>query len=186
MDKRLEDMTLEELWELFPIILTEHNPLWRRWAAEEITLVKQILCIYHAKFSHIGSTAIPGIKAKPIVDILIEVSGRYDWRTIKDRMCKAGYICMAESNARMSFNKGYTAAGYAEKVFHLHVHRVGDNDEILFRDYLLAHPDVAKEYERLKLDLCEKYRHDRDAYTAAKSGFVARVVRAAMDAKMQP
>lgn len=76
----------------------------------------------------------------------------------------------------MSFNKGYTPAGYADKVFHIHFHISGDNDEIRFRDYLIAHPDVAKEYERLKLSLLPKYWHDRDGYTEAKTAFVRSVV----------
>ena len=75
----------------------------------------------------------------------------------------------------MSFNKGYTLHGYDDKVFHVHFHTVGDNDEIRFRDYLLTHPDVAGEYERLKLSLLPKYRNDRDGYTSAKSGFIKRI-----------
>ena len=58
---------------------------------------------------------------------------------------------MSSSERRMSFNKGYTPEGYAERVFHIHVHAVGDNDEILFRDYLRDHPAVAREYEALNV-----------------------------------
>lgn len=65
---------------------------------------------------------------------------------------------MSFPDNRMSFNKGYTPAGYADKVFHVHVHRIGDNEEILFRDYLLAHPEYAEEYEKLKLSLLSKYK----------------------------
>lgn len=83
---------------------------------------------------------------------------------------------LRETRMSMSFNKGYTPAGYADKVFHIHFHISGDNDEIRFRDYLIAHPDVAKEYERLKLSLLPKYRHDRDGYTEAKTAFVRSVV----------
>ncbi len=56
----------------------------------------------------------------------------------------AGYICMSSSENRMSFNKGYTPQGYAEKVFHVHIHAMGDNDEIAFRNYLNSNPVVAK------------------------------------------
>ena len=91
-----------------------------------------------------------------------------------------GYICMAESDNRISFNKGYTPAGYAEKVFHIHFHKTGDNDEILFRDYLIAHPEVAKEYEILKLSLLPKYKNDRDGYTEAKSEFVLQIIKRAL------
>ena len=83
-----------------------------------------------------------------------------------------GYICMSESNDRKSFNRGYTNEGFAERVFHLHLRYAGDNDELYFRDYLNENPDVAKEYEKLKLSLWKKYEHNRDGYTEAKSEFV--------------
>ena len=79
---------------------------------------------------------------------------------------------MNQYENRISFNKGYTSDGYAEKVFHLHLRVKGDNDEIYFRDYLNGHPDIAKEYEQLKLSLWNKFEHDRDGYTDAKTGFV--------------
>lgn len=71
-------------------------------------------------------------------------------------------------------NKGYTPQGFAERVFHIHLRVAGDIDELYFRDYLNAHPEVAKEYERLKLSLWKEYEHDRDGYTAAKSAFVSK------------
>ena len=83
---------------------------------------------------------------------------------------------MSESETRISFNKGYTPAGYADKVFHIHIHLPGDNAEIQFRDYLIAHPESAKAYEALKLSLLPKYRHNRDGYTAAKTEFVKEIL----------
>ncbi|MDE6288640.1 MAG: GrpB family protein, partial [Muribaculaceae bacterium] len=80
------------------------------------------------------------------------------------------------SETRMSFNKGYTPEGYAERVFHIHFHPAGDRDEILFRDYLLSHPATAKEYEKLKQNLLPAFRHDRDGYTAAKTDFINKVL----------
>ena len=125
--------------------------------------------------SHIGSTAIPNIQAKPIIDILVEISPDIDWQLIKNEMESAGYICMSVTDTRMTFNKGYTPRGYAEKVFHIHIHVIADNDEIYFRDYLLTHTDVAREYETLKLGLLPKYRNNRDGYTEAKTDFVKRI-----------
>lgn len=170
--KRLEQMTLDELWQLFPIIISPHNPLWNEWAKEEIHRLSGILSEFSPVITHIGSTAIPSIQAKPIIDILVEVNPHCDSALIKNAMKSSGYICMNQSPSRMSFNKGYTPEGYAQKVFHIHVHNLGDNDEILFRDYLIEHPERAKEYEALKLSLLPKYRHDRDGYTAAKTAFV--------------
>lgn len=68
--------------------------------------------------------------------------------------------------------KGYTENGFAERVFHLHLRYEGDNDEIYFRNYLIAHPDIAREYERLKLGLWKRFEHDRDGYMNGKTEFV--------------
>lgn len=165
-------MTLEELWELFPIVLVPHNPRWKEWAADEIKSLGKLLSHFTPNIHHIGSTAIPDIQAKPIVDILVEIPVNVGWNAVKKVMEQAGYICMATSYTRMSFNKGYTPEGYEERVFHIHFHRSGDNDEISFRDFLLSHSDAAKDYERLKLSLLSAYRNDRDGYTEAKTDFI--------------
>ena len=172
-------MTLEELWELFPIVLTSHNPQWTYWAEEEIRWLSTALSEYSPIINHIGSTAIPDIQAKPIVDILVEVSPEIEWQPIMEILEHNGYIRMSESGTRISFNKGYTPAGYADRVFHVHVHRTGDDDEILFRDYLIANPESAKEYERLKHSLLPKYKNNRDGYTEAKNEFIKHIVRLA-------
>lgn len=166
---------MEELWELFPIVLSAHNPHWSEWAEEEKTSISTLLAGFDKRITHIGSTAIPGIMAKPIMDILVEIPAETDKEGIRKIMEDAGYICMSVSDKRMSFNKGYTPEGYAERVFHIHFHHRGDNDEIRFRDYLISHLDVAKEYERLKLSLLPKFKHNRDAYTEAKTDFVKRI-----------
>ena len=124
------------------------------------------------RISHIGSTAIPSIWAKPIVDILVEVPKESMLVDYKDLIVSNGYLCMSQSENGLSFNKGYTENGFAERVFHLHLRYAGDNNELYFRDYLIEHPDVAKEYEELKLRLWKKYEHNRDAYTNAKTEFV--------------
>ena len=67
--KRLEDLTLEELWQLFPIILTAPNPEWSDWAIQEISYLQTVLGDLIFRINHIGSTAIKGIWAKPIIDI---------------------------------------------------------------------------------------------------------------------
>lgn len=162
-------MTLEELWMLFPIILTEHNDCWTEYYAEEAAELKRILP-EETVINHIGSTAVKGIWAKPIVDILVEAKGNF--QDIATTLQNSGWIKMFESETRLSFNKGYTENGFAEKVFHLHLRYTGDNDEICFRDYLITHPDVAKEYEKLKLKLWKRFEHNRDGYTEAKSEFI--------------
>lgn len=177
MSKKLSEMTLQELWQLFPIILTEHQPIWAKWYAQEQRQLS--LALPQAVFHHIGSTAIPGIQAKPIIDILAELPPDVPLHEASAALTACGYRCMSRSDARMSFNKGYTESGFAEKVFHLHLRHAGDHDEIYFRDHLLAHPDIAREYEQLKLGLWKPYEHDRDGYTQAKTDFVRRITEAA-------
>ena len=79
---------------------------------------------------------------------------------------------MSETSDRISFNKGYTEKGFAEKVFHLHLRYIGDNDELYFRDYLIEHTNIAIEYGRIKLKLWKKYEFNRDGYTNSKTGFI--------------
>ena len=176
MGKKLSQMSLEELGQLFPITLTTHRTYWQDWYAEEADLLQHILptdCV--DRISHIGSTAVAGIWAKPIIDILVEVSEDSDFRSLKDCLTAGGYLCMSEGSRRMSFNKGYTENGFAQRVFHLHLRRPGDNDELYFRDYLITYPDIAQKYEALKLGLWKQYEHDRDGYTEAKSEFIKEI-----------
>lgn len=174
VSKTLADLTLEELWELFPIILTEPNSLWGEWYQEEISRIKLYVDISNCRLNHIGSTAIKDIYAKPTVDILMEIPFQMSMGSVKDSLIKGGYLCMYESNNRMDFNRGYTLTGFAERVFHLHLRYIGDNDELYFRDYMNEYHNLAKEYEKLKLSLWKKYEHDRDGYTEAKTEFVKR------------
>ena len=173
MGKKLSEMTLEELWALFPIVLTEHKDCWAEYYAEQATELRKILP-KGAIINHIGSTAVNGIWAKPIVDILVEVSENLDLSEVSKTLQNIGWIQMSASEKRVSLNKGYTEKGFAEKVYHLHLRYFGDNDELYFRDYLNIHPEVAKEYETLKLELWKQFEHDRDGYTAAKSEFVTK------------
>lgn len=72
MGKKLSEMSLEELWHLFPIFLTEYQTCWKEWYSEEEIFLKNAMP-QGARISHIGSTAISSIWAKPIIDILVEV-----------------------------------------------------------------------------------------------------------------
>ncbi len=180
MTKALEDMSLEELWQLFPIFLREHQLEWKDWYEEErLRLLSflpehQIVCL-----SHIGSTSVETIWAKPIVDIMLEIPIETDMAIIRDLLLQNGYLLMSESQGRMSFNKGYTPSGFAKRVFHLHLRYAGDHDELYFRDYLQEHPAVAKDYEQLKLSLWKQYEHNRDAYTDSKTDFIKKYTKEA-------
>lgn len=176
MGKKLSEMTKEELYELFPIILKEHNPAYKSWYIEEKEeIIKALGQDNISRINHIGSSAVEGLIAKPTVDILLEIDNDCNVDEIKSRLIGSGWILMSYKDSpvfRMSFNKGYTPEGFAEKVFHIHVHYPGDWGELYFRDYLLSHSDVAKEYASLKQELFKKYEHDRDGYTEAKTKFI--------------
>ncbi len=170
MSKPLSEMSLEELWELFPIRLTEHQACWEDWYQIEKGHLLPILPDT-VKIHHVGSTSINGIWAKPTIDILVEANPS-DHEAIKSLLLRDGYLCMAQTETRIDFNKGYTPDGFAEKVFHLHLRKFGDNDELYFRDYLNEHPEIAAEYEKLKLSLWKRFEHNRDAYTESKTDFI--------------
>jgi GrpB-like predicted nucleotidyltransferase (UPF0157 family) len=168
-------MTLDELWELFPISLVEHDETWaRQYEGVEAALRESLTGLPVDRISHIGSTAVRGIRAKGIVDVLVELPEGADMEEAADRLERGGFTRMSERDGRVSLNRGYTPDGFADEVFHVHLRFAGDNDELYFRDYLNAHPEAAAEYEALKVGLCERFEHDRDAYTEAKSDFIGK------------
>lgn len=179
MTKLLSEMTLEELWELFPIFLSEHKTCWNAWYVEEESRILNLFPNMKFQINHIGSTAINDIWAKPIIDILLEIPYDISMENIKHILLSNGYICMSENEKRMSFNLGYTNVGFAEKVYHLHLRYMGDNDELYFKDYLNDNPEVAKQYEELKLSLWKIHEHNRDEYTYAKETFITNVTNTA-------
>jgi len=176
MKKDLSEMSKEELWRLFPIILKEHNPQYKEWYESEKNSLLQLIKkedIY--RINHIGSTAVSGLMAKPTVDILLELNQCCDYFQLIKRLKENHWILMSEEyelGLWLVFNKGYTAEGFEEKVFHLHVRYLGDWNELYFRDYLIDHPEVSKAYGLLKMSLWKKYEFNRDAYTQAKSEFI--------------
>ena len=173
MSPSLEKMSLEELWQLFPIFLREHQDEWKDWYEEERLQLLSFLPEHQiVRLSHIGSTSVKTGWVKPIVDILLEIPKAADMAVMRDLLLQNGYLLMSESEGRMSFNKGYTPSGFAERVFHLHLRYEVDHDELYFRDYLQEYPAVAKDYEKLKLSLWKQYEHNRDAYTDAKTNFI--------------
>ena len=180
MSKKLEEMSLEELWQLFPIFLVEHSKDWEVWYEEEKRIITSLIPKeYIIRVAHIGSTAISNIWAKNIVDILIELNLETQLEEVKNILTNNGWLCMSDDLNRISMNKGYTEQGFADRVFHLHLRIKGDNDELYFRDYLRENEDIAKEYESLKLSLWRKFEHNRDGYTDAKTGFIKKYTQIA-------
>jgi len=178
--KLLSEMNNDELWRLFPITLSNHDESWAEYYKTEKGLIVQSIGTDNiVRVNHIGSTAVPNLLAKPTIDILVEIHHNVDLKILQDSLEETGYIFSAQPDKpapHMMFMKGYTPQGFAEKVFHLHLRYFGDWDELYFRDYLISHPEAAEKYGELKLLLKEKYEHDRDGYTEAKSDFIAKVV----------
>ncbi|MDT8718457.1 GrpB family protein [Clostridium sp. 19966] len=171
-------MTLEELWQLFPIILKEHNSDYKVWYEIEKRKLTEGFGKSILRINHIGSTAVEGLIAKPTVDILMEISSDSSIDEVKEKLLSMEWILMNSTISpkfKQTYNKGYTKTGFAEKVYHLHVRYFDDWNELYFRDYLIEYPEVAKEYGELKLELWKKFEHDRDGYTEAKSDFVLSV-----------
>lgn len=178
--KKLSEMTLQELWDLFPIFLVEHRERWKQDYAEmEARLAALLDGLPIERISHIGSTSINNIWAKNIVDILVEMPSFDFVEQASSILQKNGFSHMSSEGERISLNFGYTEEGFAEQVYHIHLRCSGDNDELYFRDYLREHPELAKEYEELKLSLWKKYEHDRNAYTDAKTDFIRKWTTAA-------
>lgn len=107
MGKRLEDRGLEELWQLFPIFLVPHKKEWAGWYREEKGRLKVLLGAGRVKrVSHIGSTAVSGIWAKNIIDILLEVPDEKRMAEVREILKNNGWLCMNTSKNRISMNKG--------------------------------------------------------------------------------
>jgi len=167
----LEELSLEKLWGLFPITFTDYNENFKDIYLEEENILKSLIGNYIKRISHIGSTSIKNIKTKPIVDILIETNFS-NKDIIKEILLNNNYILMNESIDKISFNKGYTINGYSDNVFHIHIKKYRDCDELYFRDYLNDNLPKAKEYEKLKLGLYDKYKPNRDLYTEGKKNLL--------------
>lgn len=186
MSKALTEMTNEDLWALFPIVLSPHNPQWTEQYRQERELLEQDIGRERiARISHCGSTSVPGLVAKPTVDILVEIRSGTPLDAVTAAMERAGYLFAPQPDKpppHMMFMKGYTPQGFAQRVFHVHVRYPGDWDELYFRDYLREHPDTAAEYGGLKQSLSRRFEHDRDGYTAAKTEFIKGVTALARQA----
>jgi GrpB-like predicted nucleotidyltransferase (UPF0157 family) len=179
----------EELGKLYPIFLEEYNPEWEEMFEKERMLLLKLLPGIAGRIEHIGSTAIPGMKSKPTIDILADIP---DDESIKTRIYEIlepeGYIKMDEQKEHLMFVKGYTPTGLDRESFHIHMGPTNQNwlwDRIYFRDYLIENNDVAREYEKLKMDLASKYRNNREEYTLKKEEFVIRTTEYAKEKYMK-
>lgn len=193
MTKSLGEMTNEELWALFPIVIAPHDPRWTdRYVAEADRIAAALGRDQVARISHIGSTPVSGLVAKPTIDILLEVVPDTDVTAIDAAFESIGYGVSPQPNhpaPHRMYLKGYTPEGFRGQVFHVHVRHPGDWDEFYFRDWLQEHPDTAEAYAALKQELIQAYKHDRNGYTDQKTAFVREITaraRAAYGPRYRP
>jgi len=183
--KLIDELSIEELGKLFPIILVDHQVNWKFIYQKEKDYITETIGENNIiSVNHIGSTPIPEIKSKPTIDILLEIENKTDLDNLINNMKKKGYNFIAQpksSEPHMMFAKGYTINGFKGQAIHIHVRYEGDWDEIYFCDYLKINPDIAKEYESLKIKLSNQYRNNRELYTEGKSEFIKNVTMIARD-----
>ncbi|MCL2603726.1 MAG: GrpB family protein [Defluviitaleaceae bacterium] len=190
-DAQLDDMVScvtetdeERRARIYPIVLQPHNPAWADWYTEEkANLIRHVGADNIARINHYGSTAVPGLDAKPTVDILLEMKEGFNLRELAGLLPQGEYFFQWRDMADdpLILYKGYTPTGFGERVFHVHVRHEGDWDELYFRDELLANPDTAVKYAALKQRLMREFTHDRDGYTDAKGAFIREITAKARE-----
>ncbi len=128
---------------------------------------------------HIGSTAVPGLAAKPIVDLLAGVASMDVARALAEPLCRSGYTTSAEFNATLDDRQWFMRWAEGRRTHHLHVVVHGSpawRQRLKFRDMLRADATLAQQYAQLKADLAATHAHDREAYTEAKAAFILALV----------
>lgn len=160
-----------------PIRLVAYDPSWpQRFVAERDALEEAIGRWTTGGIHHVGSTAVAGLEAKPIVDILVGVESLEASRACFDPLAALGYLYAPYRSEEMHW---FCKPHPSRRTHHLHLVPTDSprfQDELAFRDKLRASPGVAEEYTALKGDLVARFRSDREAYTAAKTEFISRVL----------
>jgi GrpB-like predicted nucleotidyltransferase (UPF0157 family) len=162
-----------------PVVVTKYDSGWPTLFSEIAAQVRRALGEIALGIEHVGSTAVPGLSAKPVIDIDVVVRSTHDLSAAIKRLETLGYRHEGDKGVpgRESFEWPSRSPRH-----HLYLVVEGSQphqDHIRFRDYLRTHPEVARDYADLKEDLAAQHRDDRDSYTNAKEGFIATVLAAA-------
>ena len=167
--------------------IVPYNSEWPSMANAEISKLQAVLPLNKIiDIQHVGSTAIPEISAKPIIDIQIAVSSLEEMKVIAiPELQKLGYEYWFENPdpKKMFFVKGMPPFGN-KRTHHVHIFEYDSDhwrNKIIFRDYLLSHAEAVKEYEALKNKLAKKHFHDREKYTDEKLDFVNYILKMALE-----
>ena len=151
------------------VVIVDYDPRWAILFREEREQILHALNEPEAAVEHFGSTAVPGLAAKPIVDIAVSIPELHE-RYVHS-LAQLGYECLGEVRVRGR----WFFVKEAPHAFHLHLYRRGHEElarVLRFRDYVRAHPQVAQEYVRLKRELAERYADAIDLYRFYKSEFI--------------
>ncbi|MFZ5353174.1 MAG: GrpB family protein [Bacillota bacterium] len=154
------------------IEVVPYNPAWKKEYEKEAAMLMEIFLDEIITIHHIGSTSIPGIYAKPVIDIMIEVKAIDRIDKYNHEMEQLGYIPRGEGGipGRRFFMKGLY-----DRTHHVHAFGTGNPElekHLNFRDYITAHPKAARQYEELKKALAEKFRYDSIGYVNGKDAFI--------------
>ena len=162
------------------IEIIEPDPSWPDQFVTEARAIAEVLRPLDPRIEHFGSTAIPNLPAKPVIDILIIVADVSVWPRVVAPLSSLGYIYWAENprTDRMFFVKGMPPFG-RRRSHHVHIRTPADVKELDFRDWLREHPADAARYAKVKRELAERFKSDREAYTEAKGEFIQQLFRRA-------
>lgn len=162
-----------------PIVVADHDPGWPALFERLARPVREAVADLGARVDHVGSTAVPGLAAKPIVDIDVVVPAPSDVPEAIERLRALGYVYQGDKG--IEGREAFLGPPGAP-VHHLYVVVDGNGphtDHLRFRDHLRNHPETAEEYAALKRDLARRHGCDRIAYTEAKTAFIAAALGAA-------
>lgn len=160
-----------------PIEVVAYDRSWpRRFEAERQLLEATLAPWLAGPIEHIGSTAVPGLPAKPVIDIMAPVQTLQASRPAIEAAVSAGYVYYPYRSEVMHW---FCRPSPSCRTHHLHLVPLGSQlwlERLAFRDALRSNPALAAEYANLKLSLAERFRLEREAYTEAKAPFVERVL----------
>jgi GrpB-like predicted nucleotidyltransferase (UPF0157 family) len=163
------------------IHIVEYDPAWPARFAEIGATLRRALGDVALRIDHIGSTSVPGLAAKPIVDVQVSVERLEPVAPFRDPLVGIGLVYRAENPER---TKRYFREAPGQPRTHVHVRRAGSFSEqfaLLFRDFLRVDQRAASDYAARKRTLAQEYRHDRQAYTDAKTPFGWKIIQRADD-----
>lgn len=153
------------------IIITPYDTEWPNVFAREAARIKSALGTNCIAVHHVGSTAIPGMSAKPVIDMIPAVKDIVEVDQANTAMTKLGYTCHGE--AGMLFRRFFTKPGFN---IHVYENDAGELDRLQrFRDWMCSHPEDAQAYADLKLRLADQYAEERLKYTMGKENFIAAI-----------